>query len=242
MPRFFKENFKQAPFIDGADAVHISRSLRMRVGEKLVVCDSKGNDFNCVITGVAADRVDLEIKEELQTQSEPDVKLTLCTALLKGDKFEYVIRHSVELGVSEITPFFSDNCVSRPDARSILGKISRWQKISDEAAGQSGRGILPKINPAITLKELAEGFADFDLVLFFYECGGCALGKIMCENVGVKKIAIITGPEGGFSKSEADMLVSAGAKVISLGKRILRAETAPLAAVTGVMLLTDNLE
>ena len=242
MPRFFKENFEAEPFLEGADANHISRSLRMRVGEALTVSDSKGTDFNCVISSVANDRIGLEIKEIKPSESEPDVKVTLCTCLLKGDKFESVIRHSVELGVSEIMPVLSTNCVSRPDAKSLKSKGERWQKIANEAAGQCGRGILPTLLPTTELNTLAKNFSDYDLVLFFYEVGGEPLGETLWDNDSAKKIAIITGPEGGFTAKEAETLALAGAKTISLGKRILRAETAPLAALTGVMLLTDNLE
>lgn len=242
MPRFFKEDFKQNPFLEGADANHVARSLRMKVGEELTVSDSRGTDFNCVITSVLSDRVELEIREEKPSESEPDVKVTLCTCLLKGDKFETVIRHSVELGVCEIMPVLSTNCVSRPDAKSLKSKGERWQKIANEAAGQCGRGVLPTVLPTTELNALAKSFKDYDLVLFFYEVGGEPLGETLWENDSAKKIAVITGPEGGFTKSEAETLASMGAKTISLGKRILRAETAPLAALTGIMLLTDNLE
>lgn len=242
MPRFFKEDFESNPFLEGADASHIARSLRMRVGEELTVSDSKGTDYNCVISAISPDRIALDIKEAKPSESEPDIKVTLCTCLLKGDKFESVIRHSVELGVSEILPIISTNCVSRPDAKSLKSKGERWQKIANEAAGQCGRGILPSVLPATDLSDFAKNFAEYDLVLFFYEVGGEPLGETMWENDTAKKIAIITGPEGGFTAKEAEMLAAAGAKTISLGKRILRAETAPLAALTGVMLLTDNLE
>ena len=241
MPRFFKEDFENNPFLEGADANHIARSLRMRVGEALTVSDSRGTDFNCVISGINPDRVELQVKEIKPSESEPDISVTLCTCLLKGDKFESVIRHSVELGVTEILPLLSTNCVSRPDAKSLKSKGERWQKIANEAAGQCGRGRLPAVLNTIELTDFAKTIADYDLVLFFYEVGGEPLGETMWENDTAKKIAIITGPEGGFTAKEAELLSNAGAKTISLGKRILRAESAPLAALTGVMLLTDNL-
>lgn len=242
MPRFFKEDFENNPFLEGADANHIARSLRMRVGEALTVSDSRGTDFNCVISGINPDRIELQVKEIKPSESEPDISVTLCTCLLKGDKFESVIRHSVELGVTEIMPLLSTNCVSRPDAKSLKSKGERWQKIANEAAGQCGRGRLPAVLSTVELTDFAKTIADYDLVLFFYEVGGEPLGETMWENDTAKKIAIITGPEGGFTAKEAELLSNAGAKTISLGKRILRAETAPLAALTGVMLLTDNLE
>ena len=242
MPRFFKEDFKTAPYIEGEDFTHISRSLRMRVGERLVVCDKKGTEFDCVIDEITLDRVLLKVLEERKSESEPDISVTLCTCLLKGDKFEQVIKHSTELGVSEILPVVSENCVSRPDEKALKGKIPRWQKIALEAAGQSGRGKIPTVQNAISLKSLAQRLSEFDLALFFYEAGGEPLGETLWENQGSRKIAVITGPEGGFSNEEAKLLESLGAKTITLGKRILRAETAPLAALTGIMLLTDNLE
>lgn len=242
MPRFFKENFESEPFIEGADAAHIARSLRMRVGEQLTVCDSRGTDFECVIRGVTPDRVELTVEKTKPSESEPDIEVTLCTSLLKGDKFETVLRHSVELGVSKILPVLSENCVSRPDQKALRSKKERWQKIANEAAGQCGRGILPKVEDTVELSEFAKTFLEYDLVLFFYEVGGEPLGETLWEHDKAKKIAVITGPEGGFTAKEAEMLAEAGAKTISLGKRILRAETAPLAALTGVMLLTDNLE
>ena len=242
MPRFFKENFKENPFLEGEDASHICRSLRMRTGEELTVCDLKGNDYLCVIRSADNQRVELEILEELENITEPDIEVTLCTSLLKGDKFEQVIKHSVELGASFILPVVSENCVSRPDQKSLKAKTLRWQKIANEAAGQSSRGKLPQVKEAVTLKALSEQLSSYDLVLFCYEGGGSPLGETFWENDKAKKIAIITGPEGGFSKAEAEMLKRCGAKVITLGKRILRAETAPLAALTAVMLLTDNLE
>lgn len=242
MPRFFKENFKTEPYIDGADFSHISRSLRMKEGEEIMVCDGRGTDFNCVIEKITQDRVLLKVLEEKLSESEPDISVTLCTSLLKGEKFEQVIKHSTELGVDKIIPVISKNCVSRPDEKSLKGKLSRWQKIAAEAAGQSGRGKIPTLENVETLKSLSDRFNEFDLVLFFYEAGGMPLGETLWDNQNSKNIAVITGPEGGFTQEEAEMLEAAGAKVITLGKRILRAETAPLAALTGIMLLTDNLE
>ncbi len=242
MPRFFKENFAETLCLEGADASHISRSLRMRVGEELTVCDGKGKDFYCIIESLSPEKVCLSVKGEEDSQSEPDIEVTLCTCLLKGDKFEEVIKHSVELGAAYIQPVLSQNCVSRPDPKGMDKKLARWQKIALEAAGQSGRGKIPTVLPTVNLLDLAENLPNFDLTLFFYEGGGSPLGETVWENDTAKKIAVVTGPEGGFDPKEAEILAEKGAKTVSLGKRILRAETAPLAALTGIMLLTDNLE
>ena len=242
MPRFFKENFKDEPYIDGDDAVHMIKSLRVKTGEKVIVCDGKNTEFDCTVSNILPDRVCFSVNEELISQSEPDIEVTLCTGLLKGDKFEQVIKHSVELGVCNIQPLITENCVSRPDEKSLKSKEIRWQKIVYEAAGQCGRGVIPKVKSTKSFKEFLTTLSDFDLVLFFYERGEVPLGETLWDNDKAKKIAIITGPEGGFSPQEAEAVKEYGAKSITLGKRILRAETAVLAALTGVMLLTDNLE
>ena len=237
MPRFFKEFFEEAPFLEGADARHAAKSLRVRIGEELTVCDSKGKDYRCVVAGVNNDRVDLDIIEVKQNETEPSVFVTLFQCLTKGDKMDTIVRQAVECGVSQIVPVLSENCVSRPDAQSLNKKIERWQRIADEAAGQSGRGILPKVLPCVTLKQVAEDVKNFDKVLFFYEMGGQPL-EVQNQ---LKTAAIIIGPEGGFSKEEAEMLVENKAVTTTLGPRILRAETAPVAALTVLMLQTGNM-
>lgn len=240
MPRFFKEFFDKAPFIDGDDAHHIVKSLRMRPGESLTVCDTKGADYYCTITDAKDDKVELKIDRTEKTQSEPSVFVSLFQCLPKGDKMDSLIKQSVELGVGDVTPVLSTNCVSRPDEKQLSKKIERWQKIANEAAGQSGRGILPKINQCITLKQLATTLNRFDKVFFCYELGGSTIAEGLSKDV--KSVAVIIGPEGGFTADEAEMLRLAGATVSTLGPRILRTETAPLAAITAIMLTTDNMK
>ena len=145
MPRFFKEFFENEPFIEGDDAKHIAKSLRMRIGEALTVCDTKGNDYNCTISAVLDGRVELNIENIVKTVSEPSVHVALFQCLTKGDKMDLIVRQAVEMGVSEVIPTVSQNCVSRPDEKQLNKKQERWQRIADEAAGQSGRGILPKV-------------------------------------------------------------------------------------------------
>ena len=238
MPRFFKEFFESAPFIEGDDAKHIAKSLRMRVGEALTVCDTKGNDYNCTISAVLDGRIELNIDSICKTNSEPSVEVTLFQCLTKGDKMDLIVRQAVEMGVTFVVPTISQNCVSRPDEKQLSKKQERWQRIADEAAGQSGRGILPKVKDAITLTEAAKELSSFDKCYFFYELGGKAVEQIEKD---VKKIAVIIGPEGGFSLAEFEMLRNAGATVTTLGPRILRAETAPVAAVSLIMHNSGNM-
>lgn len=238
MPRFFKENFSNEPFISGDDAKHIAKSLRMKIGEPLCVCDTKGNDYSCVISGIFEQKVELEILSVTKSESEPSVKVTLFFCLTKSDKPDTVIKQSVELGVNEITPVLSSRCVSRPDEKSASKKLLRWQKISEEAAMQSGRGIIPRVNSIISFDDMTKAFNNFDKVFIFYEGGGNEISKILETD---KNLAIIIGPEGGFSEEEVEKAKSCGAIVSTLGKRILRAETAPIAALSVIMLQSANM-
>ena len=241
MPRFFCENFSEnTAFITGDDARHISRSLRMKIGEELTVCNTRGTDYFCKITEIHENEIMLDVMESAKTVSEPSIEVTLFQCMPKGDKLETVVQKSVELGVKQIVPVISERCISRPDAKSAAKKRERLQKIANEAAKQSGRGILPTVENTLTFKECCNRLSDFDLSILFYELGGESLSNL--EINGNKKIAILIGPEGGFAKEEADAALKNGAKAATLGKRILRTETAPLAALTGIMLLSGNLQ
>ena len=240
MPRFFAQNFDENnPLIDGSDASHIAKSLRMKFGEQLTVCDTKGTDYICEILDVS-DVITLKVLEKQSSSSEPSVEVTLFQCVPKGDKLESIIQKSVELGVAKIIPVLSVRCVSRPDSKTAAKKQVRYQKIADSAAGQCGRGILPEVGEMITFSQMKARLKEFDKAIFFYECGGAPLREAMEKTD--RKIAIMVGPEGGFDKNEAQEITDAGAVAVGLGKRILRTETAPIAALSGIMLLTGNLE
>ena len=240
MPKFFVQDFdKDCPKICGADASHIIKSLRMKIGEELTVCDTKGSDYICKISEIS-DIVRLKVMNCLTSCSEPSVKVTLFQCVPKGDKLESVIQKSVEMGVFEIVPVLSSRCVSRPDAKAAAKKHARYQKIANSAAGQSGRGILPQVGEMISFSQLEKSLDDFDKSLIFYECGGRSLCDTVDKQLG--KIAIIIGPEGGFDKAEVERVMALGAVPIGLGARILRTETAPIAALSAIMLLTGNLQ
>lgn len=237
MPRFFKENFANEPFICGDDAHHIIRSLRMRCGEELTVCDTKGTDYRCRITD-CGDTVSLEILGKTPSHAEPSVEVTLFQCLTKGDKMDTIVRQSVESGVTKIVPVLSSNCVSRPDEKNLAKKAERWQKIADEAAGQCGRGILPEVCGAVKLADAAVMAGKLDISYFCYELGGEPIGEIGKE---IKTVGLIIGPEGGFTAAEAELLVGRGSRATTLGPRIFRAETAPIAALAAVMLRSGNM-
>ena len=226
--------------ISGEDAQHITRSLRMKKGEALTLCTEDGRRHSCEITSIDRETVTVRVLSSTVCEQEPTVKIHLFVALLKGDKIDDVVQKAIELGAVTITPILSKRCVSRPDEKAMLKKIARWQKIAESAASQSRRGVIPTVCPLIDIKKLPDELRSFDKAVVFYECSGEPLSALIKEDD--REIALITGCEGGFEEEEIDRLREAGVRVATLGKRILRAQTAPIAALCAVMLLTGNLE
>ena len=213
----------------GADAHHLARVMRAKPGNTVILCDGNAVEYTATITGFGEDRVDFAV--------EPGYP--------KQDKLEQIIKHGVELGAAHIVPFFSRYCVAAPKKEEQ--KNERYNRIALEAAKQCGRGVLPDVAlPLPNFGAVCRSFAQYDLVLFCYECGGAPLRQLLAEAKpadGQKlRLAIVTGAEGGFAAEEAEMAASAGAKTVGLGPRILRCETAPLAVLSAVMTLTGNLE
>ncbi|MBR1762851.1 MAG: 16S rRNA (uracil(1498)-N(3))-methyltransferase [Eubacterium sp.] len=225
--------------LDGEQARHIAKSLRMRVGDMLVVNDSNGSDFGCSIEEITKDSVRLSVCYQQASNSEPTCRVRIYQGNPKGSKLEDIIQKCVELGVCEIVPVLTKRCVSRPDEKSAKKKTERYNKIALEAAQQSGRGIVPEVCDLISLKQ-AVSQDDSDIKIVFYEGGGEPLGNLVDENA--KSVSIYIGPEGGFEREEVDLITLGGAKTATLGKRILRTQTAPVAALTAIMLITKNLE
>jgi len=226
--------------LTGDDHTHISRTLRMRRGEKIVICDSNGTDFYCTISDIDSDKVIADIDRSERSESEASVKLTVFAAFPKGDKTDTIVQKCVELGASEIVFFLSERCISRPDEKSAKSKIVRLQRIALEAAKQSERGVIPKVNGIISYEDMLSLASGYDLPLFFFERGGETLKKLT-EGKVFESICVITGPEGGFEIEEVERAKLKNIQIASLGKRILRCETAPLCAVSALMFATDNL-
>lgn len=225
--------------LDYEQARHIGKSLRMRVGDMLTLCCGDGNDYGCMIDEISGDDVTLSVCYKQANNSEPSVKVKLYQGVPKGDKLEDVIQKCTELGVYSVTPVLTHRSVSRPDEKSAKKKNQRYQKIALEAAQQSGRGIVPQVMEMTTLKN-AVANDDSELKIIFYEGGGEPLKSIV--KADLKSASIYIGPEGGFEPEEVELLKESGAVVASLGKRILRTQTAPVAALSAIMLLTGNLE
>ncbi len=232
MPRFFvnksqiEDNYL---FIEGDDARHIARALRMAVGDEITVSDGEGKDYTADLTKIRDERCDAEIIDIRDSKSEPKSKITVFMAYPKGDKLETVIQKSIELGASEIVPFESSRCIKRPDAEKAEKRTERLERIAREAAKQCGRGRLPKVYLPISYNEMIELAKDFDLPIFCYEGEGTHSLKEILQNCTdiPRNIAVIVGSEGGFSEKEAVLAADAGLKMANLGPRILRCETAP---------------
>ena len=239
MPRFFiSVPPADTAVITGEDAVHIGRSLRMRPGEQLTLC-CLGTDYSCEIESISSDEVRCRVLAFAPSETEPRLKLTLFQALPKSDKMELIVQKAVALGVSRIVPVLTARCVSRPDAKSLEKKIARWQKIALSAAQQSGRGLVPEVSEAVSFEECLALASEQERAFFCYERGGESLRSADLSETSTA--ALIIGPEGGFEESEALAADNAGLTLTSLGKRILRCETAPLAAIAAVMLKSGDL-
>ncbi len=234
MPRFFvdKENICDGIVtLLGDDAHHISRSLRMAVGEEITVCDMQGCEYSCVLSQFLPDRVTARVLSQAKSETEPPFCAMLYQGLPKGDKLDSIIQKSVECGVFSITTFISERCIAREGSNEDK-KLARRARIAHEAAKQSGRGMIPEIKPTVSFKEAVKEAARADIALFCYEGEGTeplsrVLKKKRAEQCGGEPtISIMIGSEGGFSTAEAEYAAEQGLIPVGLGRRILRTETA----------------
>ncbi len=222
-------NGKEAS-ITGQDAKHITKVLRMRPKDKIIFTNGKGKDFDSTITKISSKEVKLSIKKSYISQFESPVKITLFQGVLKDKKMDTLIRHLTELGITEWTPLFCERAIPKPDQKKIDSRIKRWKKITKESLKQCNRSILPKINKPVTFSDMIKDTSLFDLKITFWENATISLKKLNQEQRNIKNICILIGPEGGFSKEEAQLAKDAGFHICSLGPRILRAETASITA------------
>ncbi len=238
MPRFFiaaSNIFGGIAYINGRDAEHI-KVLRIRRGESFTVCDGEGTDYICRLKGGGEDGFEAEIIEKHPSAGEAGVSCAVYAAFSKGERMDYTVQKCVELGASEIVIFPSARCIAVPDGLAAAKKLSRWQRIAEEAAKQSGRGRIPTVTAAQSFDKAVADAAKAELSLFLYEDEKKLGLKAAIESSGEpKSVSIMTGPEGGFEPSEAEKAAAAGMKTVTLGARILRCETAPGAALAAVM-------
>ena len=245
MPRFFISDhqiFENTIRISGRDADHI-RVLRMKLGESLVVCDGAGMDYHCHLSNFCDDMIEAEIDESIPSPTEANIQVTIFSAFSKGERPDFIIQKCTELGASSIVFFPSERCVSRPDQKNMDRKLSRWQRIAEEAAKQSGRGQIPTIRVMESYSSALDAAMKTDLPLFMYETGNrTPMREAISQAHTMTSCAIVTGPEGGFEPQEADLAVKKGLLCCSMGPRILRCETAPICALVAVLYATGNLD
>ena len=223
--------------ISGADYNHIKNVLRMKVGDSFLVSHNKKSSL-CAIKGFDDNTVTCTVVEENFQNAELPVKIHLYQGLPKSDKLELIIQKAVELGVSEITPVETARSIVKIDKKKEGSKTARWQAIAESAGKQSKRSIIPTVNPPKTFNEMLNGIDGDSLFIVPYEnADGMAVAKEVLSSITLNsKICVLIGPEGGFDQKEIDRLTEKGCKIISLGKRILRTETAAITALSMLML------
>ena len=225
--------------VAGPEAAHLVKVMRIREGDSVILTDRSGWDYTAVAKEIAKDEIIFDVVSKEENPAEPAKKLTVYMALPKSDKLEFITQKMCELGAVRLVPFVSEYCVAQKSKKDD-NKVSRLQKISDEACKQSGRSAPMVVEKTATFKEILTQLPEYDKVLLFYEQGSEKLRDIdfsACENV-----AIIIGSEGGFSQREADLMVEKGAVNIVLGARILRCETAAVTAASLAMFCMGQLE
>ena len=220
--------------LTGENAQH-AKVLRLKEGEQVLVCDGAGFECVCVVEGYDSREVQLHVLERREATSEAKIHVSIYMGFPKSDKLEHVIQKATELGADEIIAFPAARSVSRPDEKSLKKKLERWQKIAASAAEQSGRGRIPQILVLESYAAALERAAVADKALMVYENERATTLRMALESGEFKSISLMTGPEGGLEEKEVQQAIDAGLRVCTLGRRILRCETAPLCALSAVM-------
>lgn len=228
-------------YIEGSDVNHIANVLRMKPGEELLISAKGDWDYLCKIVDIETDRVNLKVLESME-QRELPVNITLLQGIPKSDKLEMIIQKAVELGVSEIIPVKTKRVVVKIDEKKVDTKVNRWNAIAESAAKQSKRSIIPKVHEPMSIDNALEIVKDFGVKLIPYEnADGIDKTRKILDNMDkTKNIAVFIGPEGGFEESEVERIKNSGFEVITLGKRILRTETAGLALLSNIMIRLED--
>lgn len=225
--------------LTGSDVNHIVNVLRMRVGDGLLLSATSGQEFECTIENIESQSILCSVLRENENKTEPSVEVILLQGIPKGEKMELIIQKSVELGVTRIVPLYMERTVVRFHTESdAKKKQSRWQKISDEASKQCGRGLCPEVAPVQTLKQALAEIPEETLSLVAYENETVYSLKQRIQSAisagGVRRIAVLIGPEGGISPEEFKQACADGFLSVSLGRRILRTETAGICVLSAL--------
>ena len=245
MHRFFvPQLYNEEMYIEGVDARHISKVLRMQPGDKLQIVSDDGVSAMAEITAIASERVSVRCLEKLAESHEPRVRLVLAQGLAKGEKMDFIIQKAVEMGAYSVIPVAMEHSVVRLDGAKAAKKVERWQKIAESAAKQSKRDIIPQVQSVQSMAEMLANY-DCETKIIAYECEDRLSLKAALKAAeaagGIKELLLIIGPEGGISEGELELARQAGAVPVSLGRRILRAETAGLVAISAIFYETGDL-
>lgn len=246
MPRFFVKNeqIKEKQIIViGEDVKHIKNVLRKQIGDKIEICDGENKRvYKCEILKIDEKQIITKIIEEIKKQEEK-VKVDIYQGLPKADKMELIIQKSVELGVSNIIPVAMKRCVVKIESKEEHKKIERWQKIAESAAKQSGRNTIPQIKNIVNISQIIENKENYDIIIVAYENEQENTIKQELKKLINKeqlKIAVVIGPEGGLEEKDVKLLKENGAKIVTLGQRILRTETVALNILSIIMYELEN--
>lgn len=245
MHRFFVPHlYNEEMYIEGVDARHISKVLRMQPGAKLQIVSDDGVSAVAEITAIDSERVSVHCLEKLAQSHEPRVQLVLAQGLAKGEKMDFIVQKAVEMGAYSVIPVAMEHSVVRLDGAKAAKKVERWQKIAESAAKQSKRDIIPEVQAVQSMSEMLANCTCTTKIIA-YECEDRLSLKAALRAAeasgGISQLLLIIGPEGGISESELDEARRAGAVPVSLGRRILRAETAGLVAMSAIFYETGDL-
>ncbi len=222
--------------IVGNDVNHMKNVLRMHKNDEIIICDGHGSNYYCIIKDIESDSIVADVTLKKRSEAELKSKIYLFQGLPKQGKMELIIQKAVELGVHEIIPVVTSRSVVKIKKQNAAKKLARWNKISESAAKQSGRGIMPIVNDIMDYDEALVYAQKMDTTIVPYEnADNINETKALISSLDMKKIGVFIGPEGGFSLDEVDKAKQQGANIITLGKRILRTETAGLAILSLLM-------
>ncbi|WP_279003555.1 16S rRNA (uracil(1498)-N(3))-methyltransferase [[Clostridium] scindens] len=224
-------------YIEGSDVNHMKNVLRMRPGEAVAISDGDNLKYRCVVEGYEEGRAVLAIQQRIPVDTELPCRIILFQGLPKQDKMELIVQKAVELGASQVVPVATRRSVVKLDEKKAAKKLQRWQQIAESAAKQAGRGYIPQVSSVLSYQEALEKAGELDVLLIPYESaeGMEEARKVVASIAQGQSVGIFIGPEGGFEKEEVDAAIHQGAKAITLGRRILRTETAGLAILSILM-------
>ena len=223
----------------GEDVNHISNVLRLKKNDNIILCNKdEGSSYNTEIIEISKEYIRCSIINKILETIESSVSVDIYQGIPKADKMEYIIQKATEIGVKNIYPVSMERCVVKLDSKTETKKIERWNKIAEVAAKQSKRDFIPKVENVIKIENICQNTSKYDIILIAYEKEESNTLKKELKNIDKNKelkIAVVIGPEGGIAQNEIERLILSGAKVVTLGKRILRTETASLVVLSNII-------